>query len=100
MALKILKTEPFSPSNFSPYYLVLGLRMQMLSSPDLEANASSMVLKILKTEPFSPPKLFPLLPSTWTADANAIRAQKDIGRVQQKVLERFSGKIISQNISA
>ena len=23
-----------------------------------------------------PPKLFPLLPSTWTADANAIRAQK------------------------
>ena len=77
MALKILKTEPFSPSNFSPYYLVLGLRMQMLSSPDLEANASSMVLKILKTEPFSPPKLFPLLPSTWTADANAIRAQKE-----------------------
>ena len=58
MALKILKTEPFSPSNFSPYYLVLGLRMQMLSSPDLEANASSMVLKILKTEPFSPPPNF------------------------------------------
>ena len=59
MALKILKTEPFSPSNFSPYYLVLGLRMQMLSSPDLEANASSMVLKILKTEPFSPPNFSP-----------------------------------------
>ena len=25
---------------------------------------------------FLPPKLFPLLPSTWTADANAIRVQK------------------------
>ena len=40
----------------------------------MAAKQALMRLQHLKTEFF--PKLFPLLPSAWTADANAIRAQK------------------------